>query len=409
MNRLSFFGHAAMGTLLFIGFMAFVLLMPYESPSQYKWFILAVLSSAFTGWAFVLPRLGVSAALLFSYCVINGAWFWIWRENRYLALCVSDTSGRCVVNNGMVMPDVYTQQAIKLYAADGIAKLLLVLPPLFYVLKDRVTVVKIGGFLASAFCLLNVVMVWSVFLFSGHWCQPVNSCTGAISNPSMNSSMIVVALPFLIDSTKGWVRYLLLALSVGAVLLSQGSVGVGLLAAMACLYAIRFKWWKILALAPISLLVGWLAFGGGFLSTGDRWVTWVFMMKAWANKPVHYFFGTGYGTFGIFSANLQKASGLHGNNWWVWMHNDWLEIVFTLGLVGGILAAATYLASLKGLVFRKEYTAAISLCLFGLTMGMNFPLHHPLSCALGAWLVVYGLLKDSPEERKTLVFAGTNS
>lgn len=406
MNRLAFFGHAAMGTLLFIGFLAFVLLMPYESPGQYKWFILAVLSSAFTGWVFVLPRLGASAALLFSYCIINGAWFWIWRENRYLALCVSDMSGRCVVNNGMVMPDIYTQQAIKLYAADGIAKLLLVLPPLFYVMKYGAEFKRIGSLLASTFCLLNVGMVWSVFLFSGHWCQPVNSCTGAISNPSMNSSMIVVALPFLIDSTKGWVRYLLLALAVGSVLLSRGSIGVGLLAAMACLYAIRFGWWKILALAPISLLAGWLAFGGAFLSTGDRWVTWVFMMKAWANNPVNYLFGTGYGTFGIFSANLQRASGLHGINWWVWMHNDWLEIVFTLGVVGGILAIATYLASLKGLLSSKEYTAAISLCLFGLTMGMNFPLHAPISAAFGAWLVVYGLLRGPNKIGETVSFRG---
>lgn len=386
---------------LITGF-ALVLMMPQESPAQTKWFLISILSAWFMGEKIIRPRLGTPAAMLFGYCVINGAWFWVFQNNRYINLGVIDPT------TGKWMLDAYTQQAIRLFAADSIAKLLLVIPPLLYAIKNRDKLLMWGGEIAALFCLVNVLMVFYSLFFEPGWCQVTNSCGGALSNPSMNASLIVVTLPFIIDRTEGKCRWVLIGLTVIALILSKARIGFGLLAALSVLYAIKEGYWKAAIASPLVLLAGKL--GMGLISNkpmfgdGGRLEVYQFFMAAWAQNSRNWVFGTGYGTFGIFSANLQRASGKWDNDWWITLHNDWLEILFALGIVGLVLAVAVYLCSMLRFYMRGEYAEAISLVLLGLMMGCNFPLHHPISALFSAWLVVTGLIRPVFEERKLLTF-----
>lgn len=387
-----------------------VLSMPNSSPAQTKWFFLAALSAFFSGWVYIKPRLGTPAAMLFAYCVTNGAWFWIFRENRYANLCVMDDLGKCFIfpETGLPMADAYTQMEIRFYAADGIAKLLLVIPPIFYAMGNREKLLKIGGNLSALFCSLNVGLVYFSFFISGHWCRVVNSCGGSLSNPSMNSSLIVVTLPFVIARAAGRVRYAALALSVGAVFLSKGSIGIGMLAVLGGLYAVRLGYWKLILAAPVPIVAGAILFGRELFDSSGRVHMWKFFISNLLNNPVNYAFGTGYGTFGSFSSYLQRIHKVAGNQWWMWLHNDWLEIFFILGVVGLVLSIAVYFSALMRFYCRGEGHEAISLVLLGLMMGVNYPLHHPISAAFAAWIVISGLITPVFDFRKPVVLSRHN-
>lgn len=389
---------------------ALVMSMPNSSPAQTKWFFLAALSAAFTGWVYVRPKLGKPAALMFAYCVINGAWFWIFRENRYANLCVMDDTGNCVIfeETGKAMLDAYTQMEIRFYASDGIAKLLLVIPPILFAIGNRERLQRVGGNLSALFCAVNIGMVFLEFFTSGHWCRVVNSCGGSLSNPSMNSSLIVVTLPFLIDRTAGYIRWAAIALSVAAVFLSKGSIGIGMLAVLGGLYAVREGYWKLLLAAPIPIILGAVIWGQTLFDSSGRVHMWKFFIGNMLNNPINYAFGTGYGTFGSFSSYLQRIHKVGGNDWWMWLHNDWLEIFFTLGVVGLVLAVCVYLSALMRFYVRSEHPEAISLVLLGLMMGMNYPAHHPISALFAAWLVITGLIHPVFEWRKPVVFSCPN-
>jgi O-antigen ligase len=391
---------------IWLVFAALIIMMPADSPGQTKWTLIAILSAGLISEILIREKLGIAAQLLFVYCVANAAWFGIYKFNRYQFLCVADVySGKCILDEqGRGMLDVYSQQAIKMFAMDGLAKLLLVIVPLMLFLENRERLRFWGSRLAAAFCGVDVLMVFYAFFFEPKWCQVVNTCGGSLSNPSMNSSMIVATLPFLIKHTGGKVRWIALALAVGSVFLSKGSIGIGLLCALAVLYAIRFKWWKLLALAPLPLAVGAFQMPLNLLfNSGNRFNAWEFLMGAWAKRPINYPFGTGYGTFGVFSANLQVSSGKFQNDWWIWLHNDWLEVLFTLGVVGLVLALLVYASALWRLYCRGEHTETISLCLFGLVMGCNYPAHQPISALFGAWIVLLGLLKTTNKDAEIVL------
>lgn len=371
--------------VLGIVFAVMVFTMPYDSPGQTKWFFLSCFCIGLIAWKLVMPKLGTAAALLFAYAVINGAWFWIWKNNRYINLGVMDPE------SGVMIQDAYTQLAVRHFASDGVAKLLIVLFPILFFLNDREKLCFWGSRLSATFCISTIGMVFYSLFFEPNWCRAINSCGGSLSNPSMNSSLLVVTLPFLLALTRGWVRWLCLILAVAAVFISKGSIGVGLLAAMACLYALRFGYWKLLYLGALSIAAGRLIYGPVMFNSGNRWDTWVFLMGKWFQNAKNYPFGMGYGTFGVFSANLQLAEG-HDTNWWIRMHNDWLELLFTLGFVGLALSVLVYLTALLRFFARKEYTETISMCLFGLMMGMNYPLHDPIASLFGGFIVLAGLL-----------------
>jgi hypothetical protein len=325
-------------------------------------------------------KYGWAASALVVYLLGNTLWFLLYPGNRYAP----------------VQP--YDLTALKLFMAESGFKLLLILSPLLVMKVDWVNFRSGGVFLSLCFTLLSLGAIFLEFIRSG--CVDVNACGGLLANPSMNASMMAVTLPFIFQSLPLTISGPILLAMIAAVLLGKTSLGLGMIVAFLCLYCLSFKRIKYLLLSPFLLGLGWYSYGAKeLLSSGDRFQMWEFFMTQWTRNPIHWWFGTGYGTFGVFSINLQNAHHFRSQYWWVWMHNDWLEMIFTTGLVGFSLLVSTYATGLWKL-WRMERIAELqSLLLFGLMMATNYPLRIGLTCAFGAWLILLALHRDNPHNQ----------
>lgn len=317
-------------------------------------------------------RYGAFASLKLSYVLGHVLYFLVYPDNRYAPV------------------QAYDLTALKLFFAESGFKLLLVLFPLFIVKIDRQRMLEIGGQIACAFCVINIASVaWQL---SVNGCSDVNSCGGILLNPSLNACMAAVCLPFVFKNFSKPAAWCVLSATVLTALMGKTSLGIGMVAAFLAL-----KDCRLLLAAPIILGLGWYHYGPQELfSSGDRWPMWKFFMEQWARNPVHWLFGTGFGSFGVFSINLQNAHSMRTQYWWIWLHNDWLQAIFETGLIGFSLLLGTFLTGLRNLWKRREVYELQSLLLFGLMMAWNYPLHVGLTCAFGALLILVALERNQP-------------
>ncbi len=318
-------------------------------------------------------RYGSAIALLIGYCFISAVWISFDTTNRYAS----------------VTP--YDLMALKYFAAESALKLFIICIP-FVVMRINLKSLELyGGALSCIFLLWSTCSIFVELLVRG--CSLVNSCGGALGNPSLNAGMMAVCLPLAFKYFGNPYRWIALVAASIAIVLGKSNVGVGMVAVFLLMHLFASKNWRLLSLIPIVVFCGWYFLGAKFGSSGDRFLMWKFFMSKWATNPKHWALGSGFGTFGVFSINLQRAFGMREGMWWIWMHNDWLQALFETGAIGLSLMIWTYTAALKGLLNRKLLPEMQSLLLYGIMMLMNFPLHVALSCAFVGWLLCLALYK----------------
>lgn len=339
-----------------------------------KWVGFGAVFIAILGVEFV-KRFGWLAALTISYILAHILWFVVYPDTRYAPV------------------NPYDLTALKFYTAESGLKLLLILAPLMLIRFRRESLKQDGGWLVCLFAVVNLWQIYSEAILRG--CRDVNSCGGVLANPSMNATMAAMALPFVFQYFSKPFAWLTLCGTVGAALLGGSSIGLGMIAAF-----LAVKNPKFLLASPFILGLGLWKWGAlELFNSSDRLPMWKFFMEQWAKNPVHWWFGTGFGTFGVFSINLQNAHDFKSQYWWVWLHNDWLQALFETGFVGLTLMLGTFLHALKRLWERKETAELQALLLFGLAMMLNFPLHIGLTCAFGAWLLTLALQRNQPDNK----------
>jgi hypothetical protein len=338
---------------------------------HYHWAIMLAVSLGFFSWQWVAPRYGGLASLLFGYLSLSAIWVWVWVENRYVTV------------------NPYDQMALRYFAADSLARLLALLFPLMMLAERRHNFLLFGELLAGIFVNINSLSILYTFVRTG--CHETNQC-GGLGNPSIMVGLMVCLLPIVIRSWKA--QRVTLGLAVAAVLLSKSSVALGLLG-LYLLYSFvrkfpRYKYAGLL-LPALPLLAGALLLGKQELfNSSDRFALWAYMMPKWAT-PWNLAMGTGWGTYHVFSINLQSIQGFAPGSYWNTLHNDWLQMIFEGGLVGAFLLALTYLFSVWRMVEAKEWGFVASLILFGIYMGVNPALHHAIPSLFGAWIFLYAL------------------
>lgn len=329
----------------------------------------------------VKKNYGRTAALFFFYTGCSALYVWIHSKNRY------------------VMVDPYNQMALRYFAADSFGKSLILILGITQLLKNRTTFFKYFRGVCVAFVVFNALMILGQF--ANHRCVVGNSCTGFVGNPSITVGLMVALLPLFIDSWKeDW--WLMIPI-VAAVFVSRSSIGIGMLAAYACLYLFP---WKLnlktilkqsaIAVSGVVALfsAAYMYLGWELFFTSSRLSVWSYMMARW-RKPDNIPFGTGLGTYHVFSINLQHYGNIEAQSYWNTLHQDWLQIIFETGLVGGILALAVYLVALGKVLVKKEYGVAMSVVLYGLYMAMNPAMHFPYPILFGACLFLYCLRRES--------------
>lgn len=362
-------------------------LVKYEVPFGYYqsgWLIMYVA----LGWMIasaVKKKFGLTAAVLVFYLIFHGVWASLWWLN------------------GWENVEAIQQLGYRWQAGQALFGLLLVVTPLLVQRYTREQLMEYGGILAAIFCAISSVTTVAQFLFSKDHCTSINSCGGVLYNPSQNAGFIVATLPFVIKyfsvDNFTYLARAIAACAVCAVIVSKSSVALGLLAVLIGLNAVYLRKWSIALAVPALGGAGLLLLGQTeLLSSGDRLPLWTMLVDAILLHPVNpvkaWGFGTGFGSIGVVTLGLQELFKFRPNNWWAWMHNDWLEMLLATGVTGLFLLAAIYFQSLYRFIRDREPHEALALVLYGILTFLNPTLHIGLTAVFGAWIVAAGLLKE---------------
>lgn len=143
------------------------------------------------------------------------------------------------------------------------------------------------------------------------------------------------------------------------------------------------KWmWMALSVVPIFMYFkqpteGW------FHSSGRTWI-WKIAMN-WLVEHEKLLFGSGLSTTTVLLPMIQVENKQEHNQWFFWLHNDFLQIMFELGIVG--LSAFLVMCTNAIYIIRHNERLLPAVVAYGLCMITNFPLHLPIHALLGFLLI----------------------
>jgi len=130
----------------------------------------------------------------------------------------------------------------------------------------------------------------------------------------------------------------------------------------------------------------------------DRWDIWSLYLNWWSDNANHIS-GTGFGSFSSFGPGIQLATKFqrsHGGLY-LWLHSDWLQILFELGYLGLISYLLTAFYTLKQAIKEKNHILLASASSFIVCMAGNYPTNLALFSFLGL-TICFTLLKKRVAE-----------
>lgn len=181
---------------------------------------------------------------------------------------------------------------------------------------------------------------------------------------SMNTALIALYIPF----APPW----LVGASLLTIFTHHGSTAQMIVIAYALL-AFPKLWWCVV---PGILGVAYFHSNGPWLDGSDRLLHWQKYMTWWAQDWRQVLVGTGPGSFQWLAPSIDEWQG----PLFLFMHNDWLQILFELGVIGLALAVRFIYKALRHSISREERAAIIGACVFACT-------YSPLRFFLPAFLI----------------------
>ncbi len=220
--------------------------------------------------------------------------------------------------------------------------------------------------------LLNCCMV----LYQGY---------GIFNAYSMDSAVMVMALPMMwfknlpIKKTLIGTLYHLFKIALPILLIIKvgGSTCFFALAAGIAGYAIAIKSWELICLVALVMVVGSAHEGSALLDGASRFTEWHRFMVWWAGNS-SIWFGTGTGTFEWLGPMVQISQNL--NEVYLFMHNDYLQILFEQGIFGFLLFGWLGIYCLIK-SYNKPWVFS-SLFSIGMIMTTLYPLRFVLSALI---------------------------
>lgn len=237
-------------------------------------------------------------------------------------------------------------------------------------------------YLLALFCWANsFMMVYSHFVYS-----PISrtEAVGLLYNSSMDATMVAITCPFLImdKSVPVFKRHFFLIIPAFAIYLSESSVGFAGFGVSMFVYffaTYRKKWMVLIPVAVAAIAIPIMGIEKMFYS-GGRTDQYKWAMNWWTENISHWS-GSGHGTYWTFGPYIQII-GKHQANmgYWAFMHNDWLQILFELGIIGLILAALTY----GVMVWKSRLNPVLlaSILTLGAVSVFQMPLRYPISLVI---------------------------
>jgi hypothetical protein len=230
---------------------------------------------------------------------------------------------------------------------------------------------------------------------------------GFFGNTSMNASMIAVIYPILTRSeararnaieSVGYLARILAPLA--AILVSRSNIALAVLLAELALTWLApprslKRTWVTGVLIGILAVAGRYLMGAKFGQDSGRYELWAVEM-GWWRAHANPWIGMGTGTYFFLGQNIQRVSQTRVP-YLLWMHNEWLQILFEQGIIGLLLMLSVAVSAISSALDRRRFWLLASLIGYAVMMAGNYPLHLATPGFLGAVLVYFALHNPLPK------------
>lgn len=255
---------------------------------------------------------------------------------------------------------------------------------------------------------INQVISLYQFLILGN---PNWQSSGFLPNYSMAACMVAIVFPLALhqivayDMPKWW-RPIAITTSLTAIpviAISRSSIGYASFALTICAivigYGLLFARRQILNGVMVCILFLATVWFTGHLVDPDwsrfteisRFKLWPAVFDFWLDKG-SVWFGVGLGSFRHFGSVIQMQQNVEVGHWWLWAHNDWLQVLFETGVIGFTAALLVIVAALWSAfkAYRIDLFASI-IAICAVSAG-NYPLRLA-EFALAVTIVMTAALK----------------
>jgi len=205
---------------------------------------------------------------------------------------------------------------------------------------------------------------------------------GIFNSESVDASFIMLIYPSIcliplkpkLTLSHSLVLILTLALPIAALVAAKASTPYFMLSACLCAYILikttnpKRKLIELVTIAPIGLALGyWLLGRHTLIDPNGRVAIWQICMEWWAAN-VNIWIGYGSGTFEWLGYIIQKRT----DTIFIWMHNEYLQILFEHGIIGFVIFLGLAIECLYK--SRKNTWVFVSLIALSVCFISQFPL-----------------------------------
>lgn len=210
-------------------------------------------------------------------------------------------------------------------------------------------------------------------------------------NPSMGAGLLAVLLPTLwgeldlirIEGLKLGLCIAVWLLTALAIWRTGTSIPIGVLWLTTSAYILyRFpSWWTagmVVSLTVFMASTGFMLLGHDLLDENGRSPIYKLAM-AWTSQQELWAFGWGAGAAQTIVPILQITQHVREQQYFMWLHSDWLQFAVEFGYVGFVCLMAA-VARLLSLNFTNREPASAAMLLGFMGMGLfNYPLRMPIT------------------------------
>lgn len=193
---------------------------------------------------------------------------------------------------------------------------------------------------------------------------------GVIGNASLNGTMLAMILPFAVPVRmhRAW-QIVPSVVICGAALVTEGVVPT--MTILSCV--VTMVWgWRGIVVAMSSAVIALLAVP---LNDNGRWHVQG-MAWSWFRGRASNWFGEGPGSYAVYAPWIERYYA-PSDSVFIWLHNDWLQILIEWGALGLLVAVGVYAYAWARAGRDRRHQAFLA----ALAVGMlgNYPWRHPLT------------------------------
>lgn len=228
--------------------------------------------------------------------------------------------------------------------------------------------------------------------------------TGFLDQSAMSGCFVVMGFPFWRKHSDGLMPFVwLIAMLVLLLLEPQASTPIGAAAACFVAWLVSSRRWRLFdlvtvivpALTAAALLGMWL--NPLLFNDSYRVQFWKFFMTWWA-KNVDVWTGTGFGTFLLYGPMIQLTYKYNTeNNLWIWLHSDWGQLLFELGIVGFLLGVAVFVQAVVRAYRAGRHELVAALVTFAAVMVPQYPFRLASFALMGSLVLAMALYRPTKE------------